>query len=155
MERRHLASCGSSSARTALGGQEVKVPGPGGHVSAPAARRCGKHGCLGQQTAPPRPVFIKSSIGVWQMSLSLMLPGWEVCFPPPPPLPPSPHCPPIQWQDGETVGHACEWVATRLGGPKQGHPLVMPHGVVLTQPTACSGRVADRAISSLAPSVTF
>lgn len=104
---------------------------------------------------PPRPVFIKSSIGVWQMSLSLMLPGWEVCFPPPPPLPPSPHCPPIQWQDGETVGHACEWVATRLGGPKQGHPLVMPHGVVLAQPTACSGTLADRAISSLAPSVTF
>lgn len=36
------------------------------------------------------PLFIKSSIGVWQMSLSHMFPGWEVrflhCLPGPLPL---------------------------------------------------------------------
>ena len=130
----------------------------GGQGLAPAAGRCGKRGCLRAANCPP--LFIKSSIGVWQMSLSHVLPGWEVRFLPPPPIAPFPSLPPGpaagRGMAGRgTEGCARERVAMGLGGPRQGCQLVMPDGGVLTQPTACLGTFADRAISSLAPLVIF
>lgn len=109
-----LQLCQDSTA--GVGGKGSRA---GGRGSAPAAGRCGKRGCLRAANCPP--LFIKSSIGVWQMSLSRMLPSWEVRFLPPPPITPFPSLPPSPAAGWGTagwgiVGHAHEWVARGLGG---------------------------------------
>lgn len=108
------------------GGVGGKGSRAGGRGSAPAAGRCGKRGCLRAANCPP--LFIKSSIGVWQMSLSRMLPSWEVRFLPPPPITPFPSLPPSPAAGRGTagrgmVGHAHEWVARGLGGGGQGRDI--------------------------------
>lgn len=98
MERSRPAPCGSSFARTALGGWEAKAPGLGDEAQPQLPGGVGNVGACGQQTAPHS--LSKAASVSGKCHSPACFPAGRSVSSHPLPSPHSPRCLPAPWRDG-------------------------------------------------------